>query len=485
MKMRRVLVVVASVVAFVTAAGGAVGFAGIQWAQHEIDANAVDLSGQDTGGTEPSTDETIPSIQGPCKDNCNFLILGSDSRAGLSAKDQRGFQSDAEIGGYRSDTIMLVSLNGQTRHATIVSFPRDLLVDIPGYGQDKINAAFSLGAADGRGLPGGMALAAKTVAKLSGMPINHTIVIDLGGFEAVVDSVGKVPFCTPVELVDDPQAFGEPASNGGSGLQLAAGCHELDGPTALALVRARHVIAGERKDCISDFARISRQQQFMRALINKLVSPAMVGRVPQIVNAVTKQLTFSKGLKVTDAVDLAKAMKGVASGNADFRSIPGELGWADINGYRASVVTVTPDGRRFMEKLSRGEDLGDLGKELAYQAPVPAEIAVRVYDDASGGHAQNDVYDSQLNFAGFKVMATAAEPAGELAGSGTVILYQRGAEELGKVVAQYVPGVELQEAKAGQLPDDTDVAVVVDSTYRYKDPGEGRTPEVSEPCPFT
>jgi hypothetical protein len=178
-------------------------------------------------------------------------------------------------------------------------------------------------------------------------------------------------------------------------------------------------------------------------------------------------------------------MKGVASGNADFRSIPGELGWADINGFRASVVTVTPDGLKFMDKLSRGEDLGDLGKELAYQAPAPAEIAVRVYDDASEGHAQNDVYDAQLNFAGFKMMATQAEPAGELAGSGTVILYQRGAEELGKVVAQYVPGVELEEAKAGQLPGDTDVAVVVDSTYKYKDPGQGKTPEVAEPCPFT
>jgi LCP family protein required for cell wall assembly len=488
-RFRRTLLVVAATLSFLMAAGSTTAFAGYVWAQKKLSDRGTEFGGGvDTGGTEPAT-QPGGAIGGECKDSCNYLVLGSDSRAGLSAKDQKGFQSDAQIGGYRSDTMMLVHIDGETKHATIVSFPRDLLVDIPGYGKNKINASFSLGAENGRGIEGAANLTAKTVAALTGLDINHFMVVDLAGFQAIVDAIQGVPFCTPVKLVDDPSQFPDfIPGEGGSGLYLDAGCHVLDGPTALALVRARHVIAGGVKDCVSDYARISRQQQFMRALMNKLLSPSELGRAPTLIDVVSKQLTFDRNLKIPELVDLSKAMQGVASGNADFRTVPNELGWADIGGVRASVLTVTPEGRQFLGKLASGESLGDLGTQLEGQAPSPANIAVRVYDANSEGHAQDDVYTAQLSEAGFKMMATSAEAAGDLAGStdgkGAVILYAKGFEEEAKVVAGYVPGYPIELAKAGDLPEDTHVGVVVDASYRHKDPGQGKTSTVNPDCPY-
>jgi hypothetical protein len=114
-----------------------------------------------------------------------------------------------------------------------------------------------------------------------------------------------------------------------------------------------------------------------------------------------------------------------------------------------------------------------------------AEIAVRVYDDAGTGRAQNDVFKEQLSDSGFKMLATDAEPAPEqLQGIGTVILYNRGHEDHARVLAGYVPGVNVQPAKPGQLPEDTMVGVVVDETYKYQDPEQTKASVVEVDCPY-
>jgi len=485
------LIVLASIFALLIGIGGATGAAGITYLNQLFEDRGVVIGPDAPGATSPTpAGSGVVGLKCGEKEEagnvCNYLVLGSDSRSGLSNKDQNNFGSDAEIDGYRSDTMLLVSIDGETRHATIVSFPRDLLVDVPGepgldgYGdKNLINSAFSYGAENGGGIEGAVNLTAKTVAQLTGMDINHVVVVDLEGFKGVVDAVGTVPFCTPVSLVDNPQAFPDGGTeNGGSGLNLPAGCSDLDGDAALALVRARYVVAGGSKDCISDFARISRQQQFMRSLINKLLSPETLPQLPAIAGAVTKQLTFDSNMDTVSLVKLASAMQGVASGNADFRTVPSEL---DSQGYH---LEITSEGQKFLDMLRQGEDLGDLGTSLAYQPPSPAEISVRVYDDASERHAQDDVYDAQLSRSGFKLMAADAEPAGDLAGLGTVILYNDGQKEAAEVVAGYVPGVKVKAASEGQLPEDTDVGVVVDVDYVHMDPGEGKTEVVEEKCPY-
>ncbi len=478
----------AIVASFLMATGSATAFVGLVWAQHKIDKRGICFRNDCAASPVPSPSSGPVGYQlgGECKQTCNYLVLGSDSRSNLTPAQQRGFQTNSQIGGYRSDTIILVHIDGATRHATIVSIPRDLVVNIPGYGQNKINAAFNFGAMHG-GVPAGALLSAKTVSQLTGLDINHMVVVDLAGFESLVQAVGGVPFCTPIPLKDDPQAYpGAIPGDLGSGLTLSAGCSTLDGPTALALVRARSVVSnGQLVDCVSDFARIQRQQQFMRALLNKILSPTMLLKLPQLVDVATKQLTFDKGLKVTDLLALANAMKGLASGNADFRTLPTQLGWATIGGLRSSVLTLTPQGQQFLSRLRNGQSLGDLGTQVVGQAPSPANIAVRVYDSNSQGHAQNDVWNAQLNASGFKMMDTAAEPVPTaLASLPTVILYNKGYEEQAKVVANYVPGYKIQQAKPGQLPSDTQVGVVVTAKYVHRNPGSGNNPSLAVSCPY-
>ena len=480
-RLRRVLIILATAVSFLMAAGAAAGFAGYEWIQWTLR----------TRGYHPSP-SAIPSTPGAspfstftlCKDTCNYLVLGSDSRAGLSEKDQQGFQTDAQIDGYRSDTMLLVHINSATKHATIVSFPRDLIVEIPGHGTDKINAAFSIGSETGTSVAdkigNGASLSMATVALLTDMPINHFLAVDLSGFEAIVNAMGTVPFCTPVKLIDDPSKFPDfIPGDGGSGLNLEAGCHDLPGDTALALVRARHVIAGGVPDCISDFARIGRQQQFMRAMMNKLLSPAELTKLPSLIPTVFRQLYYDDKIEVTDLLDLSKALQGVASGNADFRTIPSKLA------PNHNDVVQAPEAEVFLEKLRQDQPLGDLGTGLQGNAPTPGEIAVRVYDDNSEGHAPDDVYTAQLSESGFKMMATGSETdfPPELAGKGTRILYAKGYEEEANVVVQYVPGpYPIKEAKPGEIPDDTQVVVVVDVNYKHLNPGQGSTPAVNPEC---
>ena len=135
---------------------------------------------------------------------------------------------------------------GSSTPATMVSIPRDSYVPIPGYGSDKINAAFSARRAQ---------LLAQTVEQATGLRIDHYAEIGFGGFAGLVDAVGGVTMC-PTEPISDPLA----------GIELPAGCQELDGRTALGFVRSR---ATPR----ADLDRMVNQRQFMSALVRRASSP--------------------------------------------------------------------------------------------------------------------------------------------------------------------------------------------------------------------
>lgn len=469
---RRLLIGMSAAIALLISIGAGAAFGSIVWAQRLLDQGpAISL-----------TTTSVPNAQGvvngtPCsRESCNFLLLGSDSRNGLPTRDQQGFVPSSELGGYNSDTILLVHLDAATKHATIVSFPRDLWVRIPGFGMNKINAAFAIGASRG-GVTSGAALTAQTVSNLTGMQINHELVVDLEGFVKIVDEMGGVPFCTPTSLRDDPQAYGESRTNLGSGLNMPLpGCYQLTGEDALALVRARYVVAGNgQRDCVSDFSRISRQQQFLRSVLNTLLSPSELPSLPSLVPTVVGELVHDKGLKVTDLVDLATSLEGVASGAADFRTVPGRLGTEKTPAYsfKLDVVHKLPAADELFSRLRHNQPLGDLGKAIAYTPPSPADISVRVFDDDSDGKAQRDVYTANLANAGFQMMSGAAEPAADLAGSSNTILYAPGSRSRAEIVAGYVPGIPVRKAAAGSLPSGTQVAVVINAEYEHRDPGEG------------
>lgn len=178
-----------------------------------------------------------------------YLIVGSDSRKGLSTDEQKALKTGKDLGGRgRTDTIML--LHAGSGRPVLVSIPRDSLVPIPGYGTTKINAAYAFG---------GPELLVQTLETNTGVRIDRYAEIGFGGVVSLVDAVGGVQIC-PKEAVTDKD----------SGLDVQAGCQEADGKTALAYSRTRHAYA------TGDIQRVQNQREVIAGLGSKLRSPATV-----------------------------------------------------------------------------------------------------------------------------------------------------------------------------------------------------------------
>ena len=177
----------------------------------------------------------------------NWLIAGSDTRNGLSTQQIVADHVGFDFGTTNSDSLMLLHMGGGT--PVLVSIPRDSYVPIPGYGDNKINAALGLG---------GPALLIKTVESVTGLKINHYMGIGFGGLVDVVNQAGGVRICLPAPLTDSD-----------SGVNLKAGCQNLSGTQALAFVRDRHSFATE------DLQREEDQRAFLKALMSKALSPSV------------------------------------------------------------------------------------------------------------------------------------------------------------------------------------------------------------------
>ncbi len=178
----------------------------------------------------------------------NIVLVGSDSRAGLTAKEGRKLGTGGpKIAGQRTDSIMVLHLS-DSGTSTLVSIPRDSWVPIPGHGQNKINASFSIG---------GPKLLVSTIEGATGLHIDHYMEIGFGGFAGVVNAVGGVRMCLP-----------EPVKDSYAHIDLKAGCQTLNGKNALGYVRSRHAFAE------GDFAREQHQREFLGALMKKAASPA-------------------------------------------------------------------------------------------------------------------------------------------------------------------------------------------------------------------
>lgn len=198
-----------------------------------------------------------------------YLIVGSDSRENLPDDLDGSF---GDFGGQRADVIILAHVSGGT--VQMLSLPRDLKVDIPGSGTDKINAAYAFGGGD---------LLAQTIQTDLGIPISHYMEVEFGGFAEIVDSVGGI------ELT-----FEYPTRDLKSGLEVDAGTQTVDGATALAYVRSRsteELRDGEWSDGDGgDIARTARQRDVLEGVINKALTPAGLIRIPVMVPAVTSSI---------------------------------------------------------------------------------------------------------------------------------------------------------------------------------------------------
>lgn len=177
----------------------------------------------------------------------NILILGLDRRP----------EEGAVV---RSDTMILMTVYPPGPRIALLSIPRDLYVEIPGYGTGRINAAHFWGENEAEG--GGPALAMQTVSQNLGVPVHHYVRVDFDGFRAIVDSVGGVDVVVEEPIVDDAYPTDD---YGVMHIEIPAGPQHMDGETALRYARSRY---GS-----SDFDRAERQQQILLALARRLLAP--------------------------------------------------------------------------------------------------------------------------------------------------------------------------------------------------------------------
>jgi len=232
----------------------------------------------------------------PATGPVNILLVGVDTRSGLSRQQQLRLHVGNVTGTTNTDTMMLVHIPANRQSIQVVSLPRDSWVSVPGHGMNKINAAYGLG---------GPQLMVSTVEQATGLTINDYVEVDFVGFVRVINELGGVNVCLPFAVDDND-----------SGLHLSAGPHHLDGVTALKFARDRHSFA------TSDLARIADQQQLLASLYAQATTAGVLAnpiRLQQVVSAMTASVTVDRGFNTTQ---LASELRGIKPDSVSFTTVP-------------------------------------------------------------------------------------------------------------------------------------------------------------------
>ncbi len=226
----------------------------------------------------------------------NWLIVGSDSRDGLSKAQQRKYHTGGGVG-KRTDSMMLLHIGDHD--TTLVSLPRDSYLPIPGHGANKLNAAFATG---------GPKLLTETIERSSGLRIDHYAEIGFGGFVGMVDAVGGVRMCIEAPVRDKK-----------AGIDLKAGCRRLDGRTALGYVRSRHAFAG------GDLDRVKHQQEFLAALVHRVTSAGVLAdplRIVPFVQRAAAAVSVADGDHLWDLASFGWVMRRIAAAKGRTTTVP-------------------------------------------------------------------------------------------------------------------------------------------------------------------
>ncbi|MCD7439285.1 LCP family protein [Streptomyces lincolnensis] len=283
----------------------------------------------------------------------NILVLGSDTRSGSNKKLGGG----VDDGSARSDTAMIVHVYEGHKKASVVSVPRDTIIDRPECTDTKgvthdaasgvmFNSAYSTG---------GAACAVKTVETLSGIRMDHYLEVDFSGFEKIIDELGGVQVTT-TKNIKDPDSH----------LNLKAGTHTLDGEQALGLVRTRHGVGDG-----SDLGRIQLQQAFIKALINQVKHVDLFGdptKLYDLANTATKAVTTDSDLgSVNKLMSFATGLKGISAANMHMVTMPVQYDPADPNRViveepkAQQVWTALKNDRAIPRSATEGTAKGDAG----------------------------------------------------------------------------------------------------------------------------
>lgn len=355
----------------------------------------------------------------------NLLILGYDKRP----KDTQ----------YRADTMILARVDPKTKQVWMLSLPRDLRVDIPGYGHNKLNSAF---------VHGQEKLAVKTVEKLTGEKVNHFVGVNFTGFKKVVDAMGGVWVDVPTDIND----IKADRSKGHRAARIDAGYQLLDGEHALTFVRTR-----DFPD--ADFSRMKNQQAFFRAVADQIATKTSVAKLPRIVSAMAPYMSTDMGL--VDMIKTAQALKGAGSKNVYTATLPGEwrspFVWLDEE-KADELLRKFRAGEPFEPKPStEGSATAEASATPEAQEPEDITITIRNGANINGVAKQAS---SILKARGFEVVevGNANQPVYDR----TLIVYGRDAvlKDAELVAAALPRGTRLVESR-GMYSFDSDILVVI------------------------
>jgi LCP family protein required for cell wall assembly len=417
-------VAVVATLALIAGAGAVWGL----WSFASIDRVDLDLAAREP--TEPR----------------NFLVVGSDSRAEISADDPG---ADGMIGGevppgQRADSLMIARVDPDSERIDLLSVPRDLWVPIAGTGEEqRINTAYSKSAQ----------AVVDTVQASLGIPIHHFVEVDFGGFSSLVDSLGGVPMY-----------FSEPVRDTNSGLFIyETGCRVLNGAEGLAYARARHLeyeSNGEwTSDPTGDLGRMTRQQLLTRAALAKAQTLGLgdVGKLRGLVDAGVGSVSLDSTLGTGDLIDLGGRISDLDPDRMQTHSLP-VVPHTTSGG--AAVVLLDDAAAQPVLDIFRGITAAAPVTTTTAPPPTESSVTVRVYNGTDiEGEARrvSFVLTTDGDFKG-GVVESAPDPV-----SRTYVEYPRGSRAMGELVARWLsPQVELYENAA--LPPAT-VAVVLGGDF--------------------
>ena len=309
-RVRRTLAVLLALVVLVVVGGAA---AYLLFLNHTVSSNVKHQSLLPTPGT--SGVEAAPTKKPAAKNAQNILFIGSDARSGIAG---------------RSDVIVLMHVAGDRKTVTLVHFPRDLYVSIPGHGKDKINAAYAYG---------GAPLLVRTLQDLVGVPIDHVAMTNFDGFRKMTDAVGGVNV-----YVEEPSTS--------DGYTFRKGYQQMNGAQALAFVRERKQLSE------GDISRGRRQQAFIKALLLKSLSKDVLTnpvKLAQFVDAGTENLIVDEQFTVGQMRSQALSLRNLRGKDVSFITAPFTGFGTAPNG--GSIDLVDEQGMQALGEALQNDDL--------------------------------------------------------------------------------------------------------------------------------
>ncbi|MFE2032942.1 LCP family protein [Streptomyces scopuliridis] len=400
----------------------------------------------------------------------NVLVIGSDARTG--GNSELGGGSKDDVG--RSDTAFLLHVYADQRHAVAVSIPRDTLLDIPpcrlpdgSWTEPQRNAMFNAAFSVGQTVKGNPACTQNTIEKLTGLRVDHTVVVDFKGFAQLTDVVGGVGVCVPQDIY---QKDLNPNRTTRGERIFTKGTQTVSGQKALDYVRIRHGMGDG-----SDIGRIQRQQAFVASLLKKIKEQGLTpAKLLPLADAATQSMTVDPGLGSADKLlGFAMSLKDIDLHNTKFVTIP----WR-YEGARVAIVE--PDASALWAALRADRTIdgadasGKKGQEAAGPSATPsaagavsgAGIDVAVYNGTTvtglAARAARTLTDH-----GFTVTGTATASTQDHAT--TVIEYGPGQEEKARTVERLFPGARLTSASATETAGG--INVILGTSYSPAEPG--------------